>query len=134
MIRTGSTEWSFWDILRRQRPVWSLKQTKRGEFKSDDADKVRQNFKDTAHWAPFLAAGSDGKATVELVLPDNLTAWRATATAVTSDTKLGVGRAQRPSSKPLQVSLTLPRTLSVGEEARAIAQVRNLSAKPSRAR
>jgi hypothetical protein len=127
VIRTGSTEWSFWDILRRQRPVWSLKQTKRGEFKSDDADKVRQNFKDTAHWVPFLAAGSDGKASTELVLPDNLTAWRATATAVTGDTKIGVGRAQRPASKPLQVSLTLPRTLSVGEEARAIAQVRNLS-------
>ncbi|MFZ1615062.1 MAG: alpha-2-macroglobulin family protein, partial [Holophaga sp.] len=127
VIRTGSTEWSFWDILRRQRPVWSLKQTKRGEFKNDDADKVRQNFKDTAHWVPFLAAGSDGKASTELVLPDNLTAWRATATAVTGDTKIGVGRTQRPSSKPLQVSLTLPRTLSVGEEARAIAQVRNLS-------
>jgi len=130
VLRTGSTEWSFWDILRRQRPVWSLKQTKRGEFKSDDADKVRQNFKDTAHWVPFLAAGSDGKASTELVLPDNLTAWRATATAVTFDTKIGVGRAQRPASKPLQVSLTLPRTLSVGEEARAIAQVRNLSGQP----
>jgi uncharacterized protein YfaS (alpha-2-macroglobulin family) len=127
VIRTGSTEWSFWDILRRQRPVWTLKQTKRGEFKNDDAEKVRQNFKDTAHWVPFLAAGSDGKASTELVLPDNLTAWRATATAVTSDTKIGVGRTQRPASKPLQVSLTLPRSLAVGEEARAIAQVRNLS-------
>jgi hypothetical protein len=130
VTRSGSTEWSFYDVLHRQRPVWSLKQTKRGEFKSDDADKIRQNFKDTAAWVPFLAVGSDGKAVTELVLPDNLTAWRATATAVTGDTKVGVGRASKPSSKPLQVSLTLPRTLSVGEEARAIAQVRNLSGKP----
>lgn len=130
VLRTGSTEWSFWDILRRQRPAWSLKQTRRGEFKSDDAEKVRQNFKDTAHWAPFLAAGGDGKASTELVLPDNLTAWRATATAVTGDTRTGVGRVKRPSAKPLQVSLTLPRTLSLGEEARAIAQVRNLSGHP----
>lgn len=130
VVRAGSTEWSFWDILRRQRPVWSLRQTKRGEFKSDDADKVRQNFKDTAHWAPLLAVGRDGRASTELVLPDNLTAWRATATAVTPDTKVGVGRAVRPSSKPLQVSLTLPRTLSAGEEARAIALVRNLSGRP----
>ena len=134
VLRTGSTEWSFWDILRRQRPVWSLRQTRRGEFKSDDADKIRQNFKDTAHWAPFLAAGSDGRASTDLVLPDNLTAWRATATAVTADTRAGVGRAQRTSSKPLQVSLTLPRTLTLGEEARAIAQVRNLSGHPIRGR
>lgn len=131
---TGSTEWSFWDILRRQRPVWSLRQTRRGEFKSDDADKIRQNFKDTAQWVPFLAAGRDGKATTELVLPDNLTSWRATATAITSDTKAGVGRTQRPAAKPLQVSLTLPRTLSLGEEARAIAQVRNLSGQPLQGR
>ncbi len=134
VLRTGSTEWSFWDILRRQRPVWALRQTRRGEFKSDDADKVRQNFKDTAHWVPFLAAGSDGRASTQLVLPDNLTAWRATATAVTADTRAGVGRDKRTASKPLQVSLTLPRTLSLGEEARAVAQVRNLSGKPLQGR
>ncbi|HJV48329.1 MAG TPA: MG2 domain-containing protein [Geothrix sp.] len=130
VLRSGSTDWSFHDLLRRQRPVWSLKQTKRGDFKADDDDKVRQNFKDTAHWTPFVAAGRDGKASVDLVLPDNLTAWRATAMAVTADTKVGLGRSSRPSSKPLQVALTLPRTLSVGEEARAIALVRNLSGQP----
>jgi uncharacterized protein YfaS (alpha-2-macroglobulin family) len=130
VLRSGSTDWSFHDLLRRQRPVWSLKQTRRGDFKADDDDKVRQNFKDTAHWAPFVATGRDGKASVDLVLPDNLTAWRATATAVTADTRVGVGRASKPASKPLQVALTLPRTLSVGEEARAIALVRNLSGQP----
>jgi uncharacterized protein YfaS (alpha-2-macroglobulin family) len=130
VLRSGSTDWSFHDLLRRQRPVWSLKQTKRGDFKADDDDKVRQNFKDTAHWTPFVAAGRDGKASVDLMLPDNLTAWRATATAITSDTKVGVGRSSKPASKPLQVALTLPRTLSVGEEARAIALVRNLSGQP----
>jgi uncharacterized protein YfaS (alpha-2-macroglobulin family) len=127
VLRSGSTDWSFHDLLRRQRPVWSLKQTKRGDFKADDDDKVRQNFKDMAHWTPFVAAGRDGKASVDLVLPDNLTAWRATATAITSDTKVGVGRSSKPTSKLLQVALTLPRTLSVNEEARAIALVRNLS-------
>jgi uncharacterized protein YfaS (alpha-2-macroglobulin family) len=130
VLRSGSTDWSFHDLLRRQRPVWSLKQTRRGDFKADDDDKVRQNFKDTAHWTPFVATGRDGRASVDLVLPDNLTAWRATATAITAETKIGVGRASKPSAKPLQVALTLPRTLSVGEEARAIALVRNLSGQP----
>ena len=127
--RAGSTDWSFYDLLRRPRAVQTLKQTLRGEFKSED-DKVRKNFKDTAYWQPFVAAGGDGRASVELPLPDNLTAWRATALAVTADTKTGVGRASRPASKPLQVSLTLPRSLAKGEEARAIAMVRNLSGAP----
>jgi len=129
VIRTGSTEWSFSDLLRRSRPAWALKQTRKGEFKDND-DVVRKNFKDTAAWVPYLATGADGRATTELVLPDNLTAWRATATAVTEDTKVGTGRSIRPSSKPLQVSLTIPRTMAKGEEARAIALVRNLSGGP----
>lgn len=129
VTHSGSTDWSFYDLLRRPRDVRSLKATRRGEFKEDD-DKVRKNFKDTAHWVPFLAAGPDGRASIELQLPDNLTAWRATATAVTADTKVGTGRASKPSSKPLQVSLTIPRTLSRGDEARAIALVRNLSGAP----
>jgi hypothetical protein len=129
VTRAGSTDWSFYDLLRRARDMRSLKKTARGEFKEDD-DKVRKNFKDTAAWFPFVAAGADGQASVELQLPDNLTAWRATATAVTADTSVGVGRASKPASKPLQVMLTIPRTLSRGDEARAIAMVRNLSGKP----
>lgn len=129
VTRASSTDWSFWDVMRRQRPVWSLRQTKRGEFKNDE-DRVRSVFKDTAHWVPFLAAGSDGRATTTLTLPDNLTAWRATAMAVTPDTRVGSARESRPSSKPLQVSLTLPRILSTGDTSRAIALVRNLSGQP----
>jgi len=127
VLRAGSSDWSFSDILRTQRPVTSLRRTLRGEFKEDDAEKVRANFKDTAHWAPMIAVGEDGRGRAEFTLPDNLTAWRATATALASDTRIGVGRASRPSSKPLQVSLVLPRALSLGDQARAVALVRNLS-------
>ena len=130
VIRAGSSDWSFFDLLRTQRPVAGLRQTRRGEFKQDEDDLVRQAFKDTAHWAPMIAVGSDGTGQAEFTLPDNLTAWRATATALASDTRIGVGRAARPSSKPLQVSLTLPRSLALGDEARAIALVRNLSGLP----
>lgn len=126
VMRSGSTDWSFFDLLRRTRDVSTLKKTAKGEFKSDD-EKIRKNFKDTAHWAPFVAVGADGQATVDLTLPDNLTAWRTTALAVTPATQVGVGRASRPASKPLQVSLTVPRTLTKGDTSRAIALVRNLS-------
>jgi hypothetical protein len=130
VLRAGSSDWSFYDLLRVQRPVGSLKQTRRGDFKEDEAAKLRQNFQDLAHWAPMIAVGRDGKARASFTLPDNLTAWRATATALTADTRMGVGRASRPASKPLQVSLTLPRALALGDRARAIALVRNLSGRP----
>jgi len=127
VLRAGSSDWSFYDVLRTQRPVSSLRQTRRGEFKEDDAAKLRQNFKDTAYWTPMIAVGGDGLGHAEFTLPDNLTAWRATATALDAETRIGVGRAARPASKPLQVSLVLPRILSLGDEARAVALVRNLS-------
>lgn len=129
VMRSGSTDWSFFDLLRATRDVSTLKKTAKGEFKADD-EKIRKNFKDTAHWVPFVAVGPDGQASVDLTLPDNLTAWRATALAVTSDTRVGVGRASRPASKPLQVSLTVPRTLTKGDTSRVIALVRNLSGRP----
>lgn len=129
VMRSGSTDWSFYDLLRKTRDVSTLKKTARGEFKEDE-EKVRKNFKDTAHWEPFVAVGADGQASVQLTLPDNLTAWRATALAVTAETSVGVGRASRPASKPLQVSLTVPRTLTRGDVSRVIALVRNLSGRP----
>ena len=50
---------------------------------------IRRNFKDTAFWQPDVITGADGKATVKVTLPDNLTTWRATARGVTADTKVG---------------------------------------------
>ncbi len=132
VVHTGSTEWSFYDLMRRARPSWSLRQTRRGEFKVDD--EARKNFKDTALWVPFLATDAQGVANTEVVLPDNLTAWRATALAMSASTQVGVGRSSRPSSKQMQVTLTLPRTLALGEESRAIALVQNLSGHPIKGR
>ena len=53
-----------------------------GEMGGGGEDQnIRRNFKDTA---AFLTAvtGTDGKATFEIELPDNITQWRATAVAV----------------------------------------------------
>src|SRR6185503_18496191 len=36
---------------------------------------IRKNFKDTAFWQPDVVTGADGKATVKVNLPDNLTTW-----------------------------------------------------------
>ncbi|MDQ3254326.1 MAG: MG2 domain-containing protein, partial [Acidobacteriota bacterium] len=51
--------------------------------------RVRKLFKDTAFWQPDIVTGVDGKATINIELPDNLTTWRATARAITADTRVG---------------------------------------------
>ena len=61
---------------------------------------IRKNFKDTAFWQPDVVTGADGRATVKVDLPDNLTTWRATARGVTCGhqsrrDKIQSGRAQR---------------------------------------
>src|SRR5262249_30669310 len=62
------------------------------DFKNEGqyaAPTIRKDFKDTAFWQPEAVTGPDGKATLSVPLPDNLTTWRATAKAVTADTKVG---------------------------------------------
>ncbi|MDT5272247.1 MAG: alpha-2-macroglobulin [Acidobacteriota bacterium] len=76
---------------------------------------VRKIFKDTAFWQPALVTGADGKATARFELPDNLTTWRATARAVTADTKVGVAVSKVVERKDVILRVALPRFLTVGD-------------------
>ncbi len=76
---------------------------------------IRKEFKDTAFWQPSAVTGKDGRATVSFRLPDNLTTWRATARAVTSDTKVGVTRHKVISRKDVILRLETPRFLTQGD-------------------
>jgi uncharacterized protein YfaS (alpha-2-macroglobulin family) len=76
---------------------------------------IRKEFKDTAYWQPAAITGSDGRATVKFRLPDNLTTWRATARAVTSDTKVGVAKSKVISRKDVILRLETPRFLTQGD-------------------
>jgi uncharacterized protein YfaS (alpha-2-macroglobulin family) len=76
---------------------------------------IRKEFKDTAYWQPAAVTGSDGRATVKFRLPDNLTTWRATARAVTGDTKVGVANSKVISRKDVILRLETPRFLTQGD-------------------
>ncbi|MGA9997576.1 MAG: MG2 domain-containing protein [Pyrinomonadaceae bacterium] len=76
---------------------------------------VRKLFKDTAFWQPNLLTGADGKATVKVELPDNLTTWRATARAVTADTRVGSSTSKVVERKNLLIRLETPRFLTEGD-------------------
>jgi uncharacterized protein YfaS (alpha-2-macroglobulin family) len=86
---------------------------------------IRKNFKDTTFWKPDVVTGADGKATVEVTLPDNLTTWRATARAVTRDSRVGSAIAKVVARKDLILRLETPRFLTAGDTVTLSAIVHN---------
>jgi uncharacterized protein YfaS (alpha-2-macroglobulin family) len=76
---------------------------------------IRRNFKDTAFWQPDVITGPDGKATVKVTLPDNLTTWRATARGVTADTKVGATKYKVVARKDVIMRLETPRFVTQGD-------------------
>jgi uncharacterized protein YfaS (alpha-2-macroglobulin family) len=88
------------------------------DFKNESSyaePTIRKEFKDTAFWQPDVVTGGDGKATVEFKLPDNLTTWRATARAVTADTKVGSAVQKTIARKDVIMRLEMPRFLTEGD-------------------
>ncbi len=86
---------------------------------------VRSEFPDVALWRADVMTGADGKATVSVRLPDNLTTWRMVAKAVTADTAVGEGLADVQVSRPLLVRPVLPRFFVAGDQAEIAAIVSN---------
>jgi uncharacterized protein YfaS (alpha-2-macroglobulin family) len=99
--------------LARNKPAFEL-----ADFKNDGdlvQPVIRKNFKDTAFWQPGVLTGPDGRATVRVRLPDNLTTWRATARGITSDTKVGATKYKVLSRKDVIVRLETPRFVTQGD-------------------
>ncbi|MDI9636918.1 MG2 domain-containing protein [Geitlerinema splendidum] len=79
-----------------------------GEDKASPNDDVRMDFKDTALWAPGVKTDTLGRAILSVTLPDNLTSWRATGTAITRDTRIGKSKSNFVAKKELMNRLSLP--------------------------
>ncbi len=76
---------------------------------------IRKEFRDTAFWQPEVMTGADGKASVRVDLPDNLTTWRATARAVSEDLSVGSNVNKVISRKNLILRLETPRFVTEGD-------------------
>ncbi len=91
---------------------------------------VRYRFPDTAYWNPSLRTDEDGRATVRVELPDNLTTWRMGARGVTVETLVGQANVDVVSTKDLLVRPVAPRFFVVGDEAELAAAIHNNTASP----
>jgi uncharacterized protein YfaS (alpha-2-macroglobulin family) len=90
-----------------------------------DSNAIRDHFEDTAYWQAELLTDENGKASVTIAIPDNLTTWQLTAVAFTKDAKVGYERTEIVSNKPLMIAPQTPRFFVVGDESTVRANVFN---------
>jgi len=90
---------------------------------------LRKTFADTAAWEPGVVTGPDGKATVKVSLPDNLTRWRATARGVSGPSLVGEGKAFVTARKEVLLRVDAPRFLVETDEVVIPSVVHNESGK-----
>ncbi|PQV63080.1 hypothetical protein B1R32_11657 [Abditibacterium utsteinense] len=86
---------------------------------------VRQQFLDTAFWNAKIETGAQGTATFAVKVPGNLTTWRTTARAITSDTRVGMTTQEVLATRPVTLRLATPRQLVQGDAIDLIASVNN---------
>jgi uncharacterized protein YfaS (alpha-2-macroglobulin family) len=78
--------------------------------------RVRTDFNPLATFSPEVRTDTDGKAIVEVTLPDNLTRYRVMVVAVDSGNQFGTGEANITARLPLMVRPSAPRFLNFGDE------------------
>ncbi|MGB8647126.1 MAG: Ig-like domain-containing protein [Anaerolineae bacterium] len=89
-------------------------------------EPVRRNFQDTAFWKADVLTDAQGRVSISIPLPDNLTTWNLTAKGVTgADTLVGLATTDIMSTKPLLIRPVAPRFFVVGDKAHLEAVVNN---------
>jgi hypothetical protein len=87
--------------------------------------QLREEFADTAFWDASVVTGADGRATVEVALPDNLTTWVLRGVGVTRGTEVGEETTDLLVTKPLLVRPVTPRFFVVEDRVQLAALVSN---------
>src|SRR5205814_982998 len=96
--------------------------------------KVRKAYPDTAFWIANLTTDSNGRGSARFDFPDSLTTWRATARAITADTRVGNATQKTIVRKNLMLRLATPRFFTQGDEVVISAIVHNYLATAKTAR
>ncbi len=76
---------------------------------------IRSNFNPLAAFAPAVQTGADGRAVVDVKVPDNLTRYRIVAIAVAGERQFGKGESALTARLPLMVRPSPPRFLNFGD-------------------
>ncbi len=86
---------------------------------------IRTNFADSAFWKGDIVTDSEGNATVNLTMPENLTGWKIRTWAFGAGTRVGEGSVEVVTTKNLLVRLQAPRFFVETDEVVLSANVHN---------
>ncbi|WP_322507343.1 Ig-like domain-containing protein, partial [Anaerolinea sp.] len=86
---------------------------------------IRSRFEDTAVWFATVETDVQGRASLPVRLPDNLTTWVVDVRGITGDSRVGSGTAELIVSRPVLVMPVIPRFLVVGDHLQIGALVAN---------
>lgn len=78
--------------------------------------RLRENFNALAVFAPSVRTDTNGRAQVQVKLPDNLTRYRVMAVAVAGGKQFGSGESAITARMPLMVRPSAPRFLNFGDQ------------------
>lgn len=86
---------------------------------------MREDFTETALWAPQVKTNKSGVAEVVFELPDGLTTWEVSAMTSTSDGQFGVGVKEIRSNLSRYVTLNTPKFVRMGDKVSMVALLGN---------
>ncbi len=78
--------------------------------------RIREHFPELAYWNPQIVTDAEGRAEVEIPLPDSITTWRVTQSAVARDGRMGTATTGLRVFQDFFVDLDLPLFLTQGDE------------------
>ncbi|MEP7076277.1 MAG: DUF6049 family protein [Acidobacteriota bacterium] len=82
----------------------------------DTPINLRQNFNALASFSPTVHTDSNGRAVVDIKLPDNLTRYRITAVSVDQGKRFGKSESNITAKQPLMVRPSAPRFMNFGDK------------------
>ena len=87
--------------------------------------RLRDFFPETLYWAPSLITSKSGAAKLSFKLADNITTWKMSVLASTTDGRIGATDVDIRSFQPFFVALDPPKILTVGDLIELPVTVRN---------
>lgn len=88
----------------------------RDETRTNTPINLRENFNALALWSPTVKTDSNGRATIDVKLPDNLTRYRITAVSVDTGKRFGKAESTITAKQPLMVRPSAPRFMNFGDK------------------
>jgi alpha-2-macroglobulin len=88
----------------------------------------RKDFRDYAFWVPNFFTDKNGKASIEVVYPDNITAWKTFVVAMDKKRRMGKASVLTKAFKPMLAQLNLPLFLIEGDSSYFVTKSINYTA------